>query len=72
MTKKDVQLLEKVQHRATSTKMILSLCLMSYDDRLKDMELRSLIYHTLRGDAIETFKYFYGVYHVDSSTFVTT
>jgi len=65
MMKKDIQLLEKVQNR--STKMIPSLRHMSYEDRLKAMELSSLIYRILQGDATETFKYLYGFYHVNSS-----
>ena len=38
--KKDVQLLEKVQHR--TTKIIPSLCRMSYEDRLEAIKLLSL------------------------------
>jgi len=56
MMKKDIQLLEKVQHRAT--KIIPSLCRMSYEDRLKAIHLPSLIYRRLQGDAIETFNIF--------------
>jgi len=63
--KKDIELLESVQHRAT--KMVPSLKHLCYEDRLKAMDLPSLMYRRLRGDAIETYKYLHGVYQIDSS-----
>jgi len=60
---KDIQMLEKVQHRAT--RMVPGLAKMQYEDRLKLMNLPSLAYRRLRGDAIEVFKYMHGVYNVD-------
>jgi len=31
------------------------------------MDLLSLLYRSLRGDAIETYKYLHGIYQLDSS-----
>jgi ribonuclease P/MRP protein subunit RPP40 len=64
--KKDVKLLEKIQHRAT--KMVPALKKLKYEDRLKRMNLPSLAYRRLRGDAIETFKFLQGIYMVNSCT----
>jgi len=38
-----------------------------YEDRLKAMDLPSLLYRRLRGDAIETYKYLHGEYQIDNS-----
>jgi len=48
-----IELLESVQHRAS--KMIPGLKHLFYEDRLKTMDLLSLLYRRLRGDAIETY-----------------
>ena len=61
----DIYLLEKVQHRAT--KLVPQMRHLNYTDRLKAMDLPSLEYRRLRGDAIETYKYIHGKYQVDSS-----
>jgi len=39
---------------------------MCYENRLKSLDLPSLSYRRLRGDAIETFKYLHDIYTVDS------
>ena len=52
--KKDMDELEKVQHR--STKLIKEISKSSYEDRLKTLHLPSLYVRRLWGDLIETFK----------------
>jgi len=61
--KKDIELLESFQHRAS--KMIPGLKHLCYEDRLKAMDLPSLPHRRLRGDAIETYKYLHGEYQID-------
>ena len=62
---KDQNLLEKVQKRAT--KMIPSLKKLSYEERLKTMDLPSLSYRRRRGDLIEAYKYTHGCYNVNEN-----
>lgn len=64
--KGEMDLLERVQHRAT--RMIPGLARLDYEERLKKMDLPSLTYRRARGDAIETYKYLHGIYTVDSSS----
>ena len=59
-TKKDIELIENVQRRAT--KEVPSLKQLSYTDRLKKLKMSLLKYHRLRGDMIETFKIINGIY----------
>ena len=61
--KKDMELLEAVQRGAT--KMAPSLRILSYEERLRCMDLPSLLYRQLRGDAIETYKYLHGQYRTN-------
>ena len=61
--KKDIDMLESVQHRAT--RMVAGLAKLSYTDRL--MNLPSLVYRRNRGDAIEVYKYLHGICDVDST-----
>ena len=56
--KKDLELLEGVQRRAT--KMVPGLHNLSHEERLRRMDLPSLLYRQLRGDVIETYKYLHG------------
>jgi Reverse transcriptase (RNA-dependent DNA polymerase)/Endonuclease-reverse transcriptase len=60
---KDIEALEKVQHRAT--KMIPGLAKMTYTERLERLDLPTLVYRRQRGDAIEVYKYLHGCYGTD-------
>lgn len=55
MYEKDCWLLERVQKRAT--KMINGFGSLSYEERLKQLDMFSLRYRRLRGDLIEVFKF---------------
>ena len=63
-----IDLIEAVQCRAT--KMVPGLHNLLYADRLKRMDLPSLMYCRLRGDVIETYKYLHGIYTINSSSFL--
>ena len=64
-TKKNIELIENVQRRATQQ--VPSLKQLSYTctDRLKKLKIPTLKYHRLRGDMIETFKIVNGIYDKD-------
>jgi len=61
--KKDMQLLEGVQHRAS--RMVPGLSKLCYEDRLRKLDIPSLSYRRLRGDMIEVYKYLHGLYSID-------
>lgn len=64
--KKDIELLESVQHRAS--KMVPGLAKMRYEDRLRRMDLPTLVFRRERGDAIEAYKYLHGKYDIASES----
>ena len=68
--KKDMKLLDGVQH--WSTAMVPGLSRIPYEERLKLMDLHSLAFRRIRGDAIETFKYLNGIYNVDCISLQST
>ncbi len=59
--------LEGVQHHAT--RMLSSISHLPYSDRLKELNLPSLSYRRMRGDAIEMYKYCHNNYNVDKKPF---
>ena len=61
---KDIEMIEKVQMRAT--KMVQKLRNFSYEDRLKLLNLPSLKYRRMRGDMIQVFKIISGLYDINS------
>src|SRR5664279_972649 len=63
--KQDIEMLERVQHRAT--RMVPGLAKLSYEERLQKMDIPSLTYRRARGDAIEVYKYLNSIYMVDCS-----
>ena len=65
--KKDIDILEKTQRRAT--KLIPSLKHLSYEERLRKLNLMPLVQRRLRGDLTETFKFMKGVNKVHFSRF---
>ena len=66
---KHIETIENVQRRAT--KQIPSLRHLSYEERLRKLNLPSLVYRRLRGDMIELYKIMSGVYDTSVSTFLT-
>ena len=64
-SKKDYNLLENVQRRAT--KMVPALKDMSYEERLEALKLPSLFYRRSRGDIIELCKHVSGLYSVKAA-----
>ena len=65
--RKDIDLIEKVQRRAT--KLAPNLKYKTYEERLVHLNLTTLETRRLRGDLIEVFKIFKGFDNVDSSKF---
>ena len=56
-SRKLVDMLENVQKRAT--KLVDGFCALEYEERLRRLELPTLVYRRARGDMIEAFKHFH-------------
>ena len=68
---KDIDVLEKVQRRAT--KLIPSISTLSYEARLQELDLHSLFCRRQRGDLIEVFKILNSYYQIDKRyLYITT
>ena len=61
--KQDIDMLEQVQRK--TTRMIPNISHLSYEDRLKEMNLFKLTYRRLRGDLIQVFKIIRGFDKLD-------
>ena len=66
--RKDIDMLEKIQRRAT--KLIPGLRDLRYEERLKECGLTTLETRRLRGDQIEVFKILNGYENIDSNIFL--
>ena len=58
---KDVKIIEAVQRRAT--KLVPTLKNLSYEERLRKLDLPTLVYRRSRRDMVETYKIMNGVYY---------
>ena len=67
--KKDIELIEGVQRRAT--KLISSLKDKNYEERLRILKLTTLETRRIRGDLVEVFKIFRGFENLDPCSFFT-
>ena len=65
--RKNIELLEQVQHRAT--KLIPKIAHLSYHKRLQDLNLTTLELRRHRGDLIETFKILKELEGIPSNSF---
>ena len=65
--KKDIDMLERIQRRAT--KIIPELRDLSYEERLKECGLTTLETRRLRGDQFEVFRILNGYEHIDRNVF---
>jgi len=63
---KDINLIEGVLHRATT--LVPGYWKFTYQERLRKLNLPSLGYRRLNGDAIEVYKHLHGIYKGDCRT----
>ena len=66
---KHIEAIENVQRRAT--KQLPKLSKLSYEDRLKKLNLPTLAFRRIRGDMIECYKIMHGIYDKDVTNFMT-
>ena len=66
--RRDIDMLEKIQHRATRR---MSDVRGAYPERLQQLDLTTLEERRMRGDAIEVFKYVRGFLDINSQTLFT-
>jgi len=66
--KKDILVVENIQRRAT--KLIPSLRNLSYEERLKKLNIPTLVYRRARGDMIEYYKIAHNVYDPECTKFL--
>ena len=64
--KKQIKQLEAVRRRAT--RMLPGFSDLCYEERLRKLELPSLVYRRFRGDCIEVYKYLHDKYSIPSSS----
>ena len=63
--KKDIELIEKVQKRATK---LVAICKNKpYEDRLRILDLPTLKFRRIRGDMIEAYKIVTGIYDIEAA-----
>ena len=67
---RNIDKIEEVQIRAT--KMVPGLRSMTYPDRLKYLQLPTLVYRRIRGDMINVYKIMTGKYHAECCPKLTT
>ena len=65
-----IEKLKKVQKRAT-TKLVLWVKKLHYEDRLRQLQLPTLKYRRIRGDMIELCKIFAGIYDNGKTEWIT-
>ena len=65
--KKDIQLIENVQQRATTYIPLINH--FSYQESLEKTKFTNVKYRRFRGDAIQTYKILHGMYDIDSTHF---
>jgi len=65
--KGDIEIIEKVQKRATKLILIMSLKKLSYIERLKQLQLPTLNYRRLQGNMIEVLKIVHNYYNSEAA-----
>ena len=66
--KRQIKIIEDVQRR--STKLLPKMSELSYEERLRELDLPTLVYRRARGDMIETYKLLTGKYDISLPTFL--
>ena len=67
-TKKLILSIENVQHRAT--KIIKNIKHLTYEERLRYLDLPTLVYRRACGDMVETFKIVSGMYDIAATPYL--